>query len=278
MRHVGTEKDLALQQIRVSDHAAHDVNNKRKIQIDNVNFWYGAKKALEDIDLDIYDREVTAFIGPSGCGKSTLLRCLNRTNDLIPDIRMTGRILLDEEDVNHPQVDPPVLRRRFGWVAQKPNPFPRSVYYNIAYGARLHGLVRKRAETDELVERCLVRAGLWDEVKDRLGESGMELSGGQQQRLCVARAISTDPEVLLMDEPGSALDPVATAHLEELIDDLRKNYCIIIITHNMQEAARISQRAVFFHLGKLVEQGNTEDIFIRPKTQLCHDYITGSFG
>ncbi len=278
MRHVDTKGSFVTQKLEVGKNANHDASHPVKIHIENVDFWYGPKQALFDISLDIFDQEVTALIGPSGCGKSTLLRCLNRTNEIIADTRMTGRILLDGADINAPDVDPPVLRSRFGWVAQKPNPFPRSVYYNIAYGARLHGLVSSRADTDALVERCLRQAGLWDEVKDRLRESGMELSGGQQQRLCVARAISTEPEVLLMDEPGSALDPVATAHLEELIDHLRQHYCIIIITHNMQEAARISQRAAFFHLGKLVEHGDTEEIFMRPKTQLCHDYITGHFG
>lgn len=278
MQHVGSHENLVSQTLHVGTHPKHDKAHARKIGIENVSFWYGEKQALDDITLDIFDREVTAFIGPSGCGKSTLLRCLNRTNEIFHGTRMTGRILLDGSDINDRDVDPPFLRRRFGWVAQKPNPFPRSIYYNIAYGARLHGLVSHRNETDELVERCLTRAGLWDEVKDRLKEPGTGLSGGQQQRLCVARAISTDPEVLLMDEPGSALDPISTAHLEELIDDLRSNYCIIIITHNMQEAARISQRAAFFHLGRLVEQGDTNQIFISPKTDLCRAYITGCYG
>ena len=278
MQTVVAQSRLVDQQLHVGRDPGHDVSHRLKIRIDNVSFWYGEKQALDSISLDLYDQEVTAFIGPSGCGKSTLLRCLNRMNEEIREARMTGQILLDGQNINAPDVDPPFLRRRFGWVAQKPNPFPRSVYYNIAYGARLHGLVRRRDETDALVQRCLERAGLWDEVKDRLDEPGTDLSGGQQQRLCVARAISTDPEVLLMDEPGSALDPVSTAYLEELIEELREHYCIVIITHNMQEAARISQRAAFFHLGRLIEQGDTKDIFVRPRTQLCHDYVTGRYG
>lgn len=272
------ERGLVDHALHIGEHPHHDKDHRLKISIENVSFWYGEKKALDDVSLEIYNQEVTAFIGPSGCGKSTLLRCLNRTNDIIPDTRMEGRILLGEQDVNDPEIDPPFLRRRFGWVAQKPNPFPWSVYYNIAYGARLHGLVSGRAETDRLVRDCLERAGLWDEVKDRLREPATGLSGGQQQRLCIARAISTNPEVLLMDEPASALDPVATANLEALIEELKQNYCIIIITHNMQQAARLSQRTAFFHLGKLIEVGDTEDIFIRPKTDLCRDYITGRFG
>ncbi len=278
MQHAGSHEELVDHTLHVGKHPNHDEAHRLKMRLENVSFWYGAKQALEDITLDIFNQEVTAFIGPSGCGKTTLLRCLNRTNEVITQTRMQGSILLDGEDINHRSIDPPFLRRRFGWVAQKPNPFPRSIYYNIAYGARLHGLVSRRAETDDLVQNCLEQAGLWDEVKDRLHENATGLSGGQQQRLCVARAISAQPEVLLMDEPGSALDPVSTAHLEELIDSLRENYCIIIITHNMQQAARISQRSVFFHLGKLVEEGNTEDIFVRPQTRLCHDYITGCFG
>lgn len=258
--------------------AFHDASHKAKISISNVNFWYGRKQALFDINLNIFDREVTSFIGPSGCGKTTLLRCLNRTNDIVSGARMTGRILLQGEDINAEDVDPPLLRRRFGWVAQKPNPFPWSVYDNVAYGARLHGLVSGRTNTDEHVQTNLELAGLWHEVKDRLKGSGMDLSGGQQQRLCIARALATNPEIILMDEPASALDPHATAHLEELIERLREKYCIIIITHNMQEAARISQRTAYFHLGQLLEVGNTEEIFLRPQNELCSDYITGKFG
>lgn len=253
---------------------AHDV----MIDVRGVSFWYGAKKALDNVDLQIYRREVTAFIGPSGCGKSTLLKCLNRTHDITPGVRMEGTILVDGLDINDPEIDPPMLRRRFGWVAQKPNPFPWSVYTNVAYGARLHGLVDGRAATDELVERCLTRVGLWDELKDRLGEPGTDLSGGQQQRLCIARAIALQPDVLLMDEPASALDPGSTARLENLIDELRASYTIVIITHNMQQAARIAQRVAVFHLGRLVEYGDASEIFIHPRHAITEAYITGRFG
>jgi phosphate transport system ATP-binding protein len=256
----------------------HNRDNETKIAIQNVSVWYGEKQALKSVGLEISEREVTAFVGPSGCGKTTLLRCLNRSNDIVPDIRMEGRILLDGEDINDPEIDPPLLRRRFGWVAQKPNPFPWSIYHNVIYGPKIHGLVATRAERDEVVETCLRRVGLWDEVKDRLGEPGTDLSGGQQQRLCVARAIATKPEVILMDEPASALDPTATAKLEDLIDDLRVEYSVVIITHNMQQAARVSQRVAFFHLGKLVEHGDTEKIFVSPENELTQRYITGRFG
>lgn len=256
----------------------HDVGNGLKIDIRNVNFWYGEKHALKDVSLRIHHREVTAFIGPSGCGKTTLLRCLNRSHDMVPGARLTGTILLDGMDINLRGLDPPMLRRRFGWVAQKPNPFPFSVYANVAYGPRIHGLVKGRSDTDALVEDCLRRVGLWDEVKDRLSESGVDLSGGQQQRLCVARAIAYDPEVILMDEPASALDPIATARLEQLIDELRERYTIVIITHNMQQAARISQRVAVFHLGRLVEQGDASELFVNPQHEITQAYITGRFG
>lgn len=256
----------------------HNLAHSAKIQIEKLNFWYGDKQALHDINLTIHDKEVMAFMGPSGCGKTTLLRCLNRSNDLVPHVRMTGRILLAGDDINAEDVDPPLLRRRFGWVAQKPNPFPWSVSKNIVYGARIHGLVSSRAEMDELVYNTLARIGLWDELKDRLDEPGTQLSGGQQQRLCIARAIATQPEVILMDEPASALDPLATAKLEELIDDLREEFTIVMITHNMQQAARVSQRIAFFHLGKLIECGNTDDIFVRPKHELTKNYIMGRMG
>lgn len=278
MQHTVLEKNLVDYKLHVGEHPTHDSAHELKIRIENVSFWYGEKQALKDVSLDLYSQEVTAFIGPSGCGKTTLLRCLNRTNEIIPDVRMTGNIFLDGGDIHSDEIEATALRRRFGWVAQKPNPFPWSVYHNVAYGARLHGLVSTRQDTDELVEDCLQRAGLWDEVKDRLREPGTELSGGQQQRLCVARAISTKPDIILMDEPASALDPHATAHLEAMIDNLREKYCIVIITHNMQQAARVSQRAAFFHLGELLEVGDTKDIFIRPQNDLCHDYITGRFG
>lgn len=244
----------------------------------NVSFWYGADQALFNIDLNIYDREVTAFLGPSGCGKTTLLRCFNRTNDIIDHVRMEGLIELEGMDINAPDLDPVDVRRRFGWVAQKPNPFPSSVYKNIAYGPRIQGLVRNRQETDDIVEKSLRRAGMWNEIKDRLQEPGTALSGGQQQRLCIARAIATSPDVILMDEPCSALDPHATAIIEDLIEELRRDYAIVIVTHNMQQAARISQRTAFFHLGKLVEYGDTDQIFTNPATKQCQDYITGRYG
>jgi phosphate transport system ATP-binding protein len=256
----------------------HDQGNGAKIVVENVNFWYGPKQALRDVTVKIYEHEVTAFIGPSGCGKTTLLRCLNRSNDIVPGARLEGRILLDGQDIHELEIDPPLLRRRFGWVAQKPNPFPWSIYSNVVYGPNIHGLVTTRTERDELVERCLRRVGLWDEVKDRLSESGADLSGGQQQRLCVARAIATDPEVILMDEPASALDPTATAKLENLVDELRDEFTVVIITHNMQQAARVSQRVAFFHLGRLVEQGDTETIFVAPTDTLTQRYVTGRFG
>lgn len=256
----------------------HSPNHGAKIQVRNLSFWYGHKQALKNIDLTIYQNEVTALIGPSGCGKTTLLRCLNRSNDIIPGIRQEGEILLDGADINDPAIDPPLLRRRFGWVAQKPNPFPWSVYDNVAYGLKIHGLAATRRERNAVVESCLRRVGLWEEVKDRLSEPGTDLSGGQQQRLCVARAIATSPEVILMDEPASALDPVATAKLEDLIDELRQHYTVVIITHNMQQAARVSQRVAFFHLGRLRETGDAEQMFVNPKDHLMQDYVTGRFG
>ncbi len=256
----------------------HDRAHPTKMNVEDVSFWYGPKQALKDVSLDIYANEVTAFIGPSGCGKTTLLRCLNRTNDIIEHTRMTGRILLDGEDIYAPGIDPPVLRQRFGWIAQKPNPFPRSITANITYGAEIQGIVTNRKERDALVEQTLRAVGMWDEVKDRLHEAGTDLSGGQQQRLCIARAIATNPEVLLMDEPCSALDPIATALFENLVDELRDRYTIVIVTHNMQQAARISQRAAFFHLGNLVEVGDTEQIFMKPRTQRCLDFVTGRYG
>jgi phosphate transport system ATP-binding protein len=264
--------------IRLGTLPRHNHDNKTKISIEDLSFWYGPKKALDHIDLKIFQNEVTAFVGPSGCGKTTLLRCLNRSNDIIPGIRIEGRIHLDGLDINDPAIDPPLLRRRFGWVAQKPNPFPWSIYSNVAYGPKIHGLVETRSECDAVVETCLRRVGLWDEVKDRLRESGADLSGGQQQRLCVARAIATAPEVILMDEPASALDPTSTAKLEDLIDELRHAYTVVIITHNMQQAARVSQRVAFFHLGRLVEHGDTETLFLNPAEELTQRYITGRFG
>jgi len=271
-------RDLVDIKIHLGPRPFHVAANGVKIAVRDVSFWYNAKNALKDVNLDIHQREVTAFIGPSGCGKTTLLRCLNRSHDFVPGIRLTGEILVDGEDINAPHLDPPLVRRRFGWVAQKPNPFPSSVYLNVAYGAQLHGVASGRAETDALVEHCLRRVGLWDEVKDRLSESGADLSGGQQQRLCVARAIAYEPEVILMDEPASALDPIATAKLEQLIDELRDQYTIVIITHNMQQAARVSQRVAVFHLGRLVEQGDTSELFVSPKHEITKAYITGRLG
>ncbi|HKA13854.1 MAG TPA: phosphate ABC transporter ATP-binding protein PstB [Myxococcota bacterium] len=243
-----------------------------------VHVWYGDNHALQDVDLDITRGEVTALIGPSGCGKSTLLRCFNRMNDAIPGCRVTGDLLLDDQPIYGGGIDVEQLRARVGMVFQKPNPFPKAIFDNVAYGPRIHGLARKRSELEEIVERSLTRAGLWDEVKDRLDEPGNALSGGQQQRLCIARAIAVDPEVVLMDEPCSALDPIATARIEELIYELRGRYAIAIVTHNMQQAARVSQRTAFFHLGVLVEQGPTEEIFTNPRVQRTSDYITGRYG
>ncbi len=244
----------------------------------NVNLWYGDKQALFDVDLDIFDRSVTALIGPSGCGKSTFLRCLNRMNDVIEGCVMKGDITLDGQNIYAPNVDPVQLRARVGMVFQKPNPFPKSIFENVAYGPRIHGLASSKEDLEEIVVNSLNRAGLFEEVKDRLNEPGTGLSGGQQQRLCIARAISVNPEVLLMDEPCSALDPIATARIESLMDELKKSLCIVIVTHSMQQAARVSQRTAFFHLGKLVEVGDTTQIFTNPKLERTQDYITGRFG
>ena len=253
-------------------------NHPPKIVTSDVSVYYGDTRALSDVSIDIGSDEVTALIGPSGCGKSTFLRTLNRMNDTIPGARMEGEVRLDGEDVYAPQMDVVQLRARVGMVFQKPNPFPKSIYDNVAYGPRIHGLAVSRAQLDEIVERSLRRAGLWDEVKDRRTDSGTTLSGGQQQRLCIARAIAVDPEVILMDEPCSALDPIATAKIEELIHELKGRYAIVIVTHNMQQAARVSQRTAFFHLGTLVEQGATSDIFTNPRQERTKDYITGRYG
>ena len=254
-----------------------EVDNPR-IRTRGVDVWYGDKHAIKDVNLDIGTHAVIAMIGPSGCGKSTYLRCLNRMNDTIDGCRVSGTIELDGQDVYARALDVVQLRARVGMVFQKPNPFPKSIFDNVAYGPRIHGLVRTRGETEEVVERSLERAGLWNEVKDRLDQPGTGLSGGQQQRLCIARAIAVDPEVILMDEPCSALDPIATAKIEELIDDLRANYTIAIVTHSMQQAARVSQRTAYFHLGDLVEVGSTSQIFTNPRHRLTEDYITGRFG
>lgn len=249
-----------------------------KVRASGVDVFYGEKQALFDVNLDVPSKSVTAFIGPSGCGKSTFLRCINRMNDTIDSCRVSGSIKIDETEVNSREIDPVSLRASVGMVFQKPNPFPKSIFENVAYGPRIHGLAHKKSEYEEIVESSLRKAGLWEEVKDRLDQPGTGLSGGQQQRLVIARAISVNPEIILMDEPCSALDPIATAKIEELIDELRTNYCIIIVTHSMSQAARVSQQTAFFHLGKLVESGPTETIFTNPKDTRTQDYITGRFG
>jgi phosphate transport system ATP-binding protein len=244
----------------------------------DVSVFYGAKQALKNVSLDVGRRQVLAMIGPSGCGKSTFLRCLNRMNDTIPGARVAGTIKLDGQDIHDETLDVVQLRGRIGMVFQKPNPFPKSIYENVAYGPRIHSLARSRAELDDIVCSSLTRAGLWDEVKDRLNSPGTGLSGGQQQRLCIARTIAVQPEVILMDEPCSALDPVATARIEDLIDELRESYAIVIVTHSMQQAARVSQRTAYFHLGELIEIGDTDRVFTNPRHRLTEDYITGRFG
>jgi phosphate transport system ATP-binding protein len=256
----------------------HIQANDTKMQARDVSVYYGAKKAIDDVSIDIPSAFVTAFIGPSGCGKSTFLRALNRMNDTIPSAKVEGEILLDGEDIYRSNMDVVALRARVGMVFQKPNPFPKTIFENVAYGPRIHGFAEKKDELEHVVEQSLQRAGLWDEVKDRLTDSGTALSGGQQQRLCIARAISVDPEVILMDEPCSALDPIATARIEELIAELAARYAIVIVTHSMQQAARVSQRTAFFHLGKVVEYGPTSEIFTNPKESRTQDYITGRYG
>ncbi len=269
-----TESQLE-QQVRG---AAVTDNQEPKMKGDKVCVFYGEKQALFDVNLDIRKNQVTALIGPSGCGKSTFLRCLNRMNDTIDICRVTGKITLDGENIYDKAVDVVELRARVGMVFQKPNPFPKSIRENIAYGPRIHGLTKSKADMDEIVVTSLQKAGLFEEVKDRLDEPGTGLSGGQQQRLCIARAIAVSPEVILMDEPCSALDPIATAKVEELIDELKENYTIAIVTHSMQQAARVSQRTAMFHLGELVEEGETEMMFTNPSEKRTQDYITGRFG
>ncbi|MGR3518956.1 MAG: phosphate ABC transporter ATP-binding protein PstB [Roseovarius sp.] len=257
----------------------HDVAQaETKISARGVQVYYGDTHAIKDVDVDIADKTVTSFIGPSGCGKSTFLRCINRMNDTIDICRVKGDIRIDGQDIHAPSVDPVQLRAKVGMVFQKPNPFPKSIYDNVAYGPKIHGMTRNKAELDEVVEAALRGAGLWDEVKDRLDTPGTGLSGGQQQRLCIARAVATQPEVLLMDEPCSALDPIATALIEDLIDGLKKQFSVVIVTHSMQQAARISQKTAFFHLGNLVEYGDTDMIFTNPQDERTENYITGRTG
>ncbi len=249
-----------------------------KISASDVNVYYGNKQAIFDVNIDIEEKSVTAFIGPSGCGKSTFLRCFNRMNDVIPTCRVEGRILMDETDINAPQIDPVLLRARVGMVFQKPNPFPKSIFNNVIYGPKIHGLVSNKDEAEFVVEDSLKKAGLWNEVRDRLHELATGLSGGQQQRLCIARAIAVNPEILLMDEPCSALDPIATSVIEELIHNLSQRYTIIIVTHSMQQAARMSRKTAYFHLGNLIEYGDTTEIFTRPNEAQTEAYISGRIG
>jgi phosphate transport system ATP-binding protein len=262
----------------VRNNAGSIVGAEVKVSAKDVNVFYGEKQALFGVSVDIPDRAVTAFIGPSGCGKTTFLRCINRMNDTIDGCRVTGTLEIEGKNAYAKNVDPVILRTRAGMVFQKPNPFPKSIYENVAYGPRIHAMAKSKSDMDVIVEKSLRRAGLWEEVKDRLNQPGTGLSGGQQQRLVIARTVAVNPDIILMDEPCSALDPIATAKIEELIDELRTNYCIIIVTHSMAQAARVSQKTAFFHLGKLVETGPTEEIFTNPRDARTQDYITGRFG
>ena len=253
------------------------MSNKIKVKVENLNLYYGENHALKDVNMDIQENAVTAFIGPSGCGKSTFLKTLNRMNDLVDGVRIDGKVLLDGEDIYEPGVDTTILRKKVGMVFQQPNPFPMSIYDNIAYGPRVHG-IRDKKRLDQIVEESLRRAAIFDEVKDRLKKSAMGLSGGQQQRICIARALAVQPEVLLMDEPTSALDPISTAKIEELMEDLKKKYTVIVVTHNMQQATRVSDQTAFFLVGEMVEFGDTKQIFSYPQDKRTEDYITGRFG
>ena len=253
------------------------MSNKIKIKVENLNLYYGENHALKDVNMDIQENAVTAFIGPSGCGKSTFLKTLNRMNDLVDGVRIDGKVLLDGEDIYEPGVDTTILRKKVGMVFQQPNPFPMSIYDNIAYGPRVHG-IRDKKRLDQIVEESLRGAAIFDEVKDRLKKSAMGLSGGQQQRICIARALAVQPEVLLMDEPTSALDPISTAKIEELMEDLKKKYTVIVVTHNMQQATRVSDQTAFFLVGEMVEFGDTKQIFSYPQDKRTEDYITGRFG
>jgi phosphate transport system ATP-binding protein len=251
---------------------------ENKITASNVNLYYGQKQALFGVNINFKEKTVTALIGPSGCGKSSFLRCLNRMNDTILNCKIDGEILLDGKNIYHNELDLVLLRARVGMVFQKPNPFPKTIYENVAYGPKIHGLFQKKSELDNIVEESLTKAGLWNEIKDRLHDQASALSGGQQQRLCIARTIAIEPEIILMDEPCSALDPIATAKIEELIDELKENFTIIIVTHSMQQAARVSDMTAFFNMGKIVEYGTTDKIFTNPVNQQTQDYITGRFG
>lgn len=270
--------DIKMQDIQIENTVGDVFSDDAKMTMRNVNVYYGEKQAINNISCDLARNQVTALIGPSGCGKSTFLRCLNRMNDTIPICRVEGKLSLENDDIYAKGLDPVLLRARVGMVFQKPNPFPKSIYDNVAYGPKIHGLATNKAELDEIVISSLHRAGLFDEVKDRLDAPGTSLSGGQQQRLCIARTIAVSPEVILMDEPASALDPIATAVIEELIDELRAKYTIAIVTHSMQQAARVSQKTAYFHMGQLVEMGKTEQIFTNPEHKLTENYITGRFG
>jgi phosphate transport system ATP-binding protein len=275
---VAARQEIPPQQSEIPETVGEPFVDNPRMLCRNVNVFYGTNHAIREVSLDIDRNEVISMIGPSGCGKSTFLRCLNRMNDTIDGCRVTGTITLDDTNIYDKQVDVVPLRAQVGMVFQKPNPFPKSIYDNIAYGPKIHGLARNRAELDEIVESSLQKAGLWDEVKDRLDAPGTGLSGGQQQRLCIARTIAVSPEVILMDEPCSALDPIATSKIEDLIDELRRQYSIVIVTHSMQQASRVSQRTAYFHLGDLIEVGKTEQVFTTPRHQLTQDYITGRFG
>lgn len=275
---LSSSESLASGKIEIKETVGNVFAQNAKMSMRNVNVFYGEKQAINNVSLDLAKNQVTALIGPSGCGKSTFLRCLNRMNDIIPICRVKGDLSLDGEDIYAKDLDPVLLRARVGMVFQKANPFPKSIYENVAYGPKIHGLATNRAELDEIVITSLQKAGLFNEVKDRLDDSGTGLSGGQQQRLCIARTIAVSPEVILMDEPASALDPIATAVIEELIDELKEKYTIAIVTHSMQQAARVSQTTAYFHLGQLVEMGKTEQIFTNPVHKLTENYITGRFG
>ena len=271
-------KSLGSNDIKIDGAVGEPFCDDAKMSMRNVDVFYGDNQAIHDVSFDLEKNQVTALIGPSGCGKSTFLRCLNRMNDLIPICNVKGSLQLDGEEIYGKQMDPVLLRARVGMVFQKPNPFPKSIYENVAYGPKIHGLATDKSELDEIVETSLRKAGLFNEVKDRLDQPGTGLSGGQQQRLCIARTIAVSPEVILMDEPASALDPIATAVIEELIHELKEKYTIAIVTHSMQQAARVSQKTAYFHLGKLVEMGDTKQIFTNPRHELTENYISGRFG